>query len=372
MDFHFNNEQQQFGDALRRYLSREYIFEDRREIIKSTSGISELHWKNFTELGLLALPVPEAQGGFAGSPFDMLLVMQELGRALVVEPYWATAVCVEALRLAGDERFSVLLASTAAGESRIAFAFHESAAGYDLMRITTHAKAHSQGFVLSGQKVMVQHGGQAGHWLVPAMLNGHLALFMVSRDAAGAEVRDFSTVDGQRAATLVFDKVVGQQIEVADVAELIEQVADYGILLLCAEALGALDALNEATVEYAKDRQQFGIPIGRFQALQHRMVDMRIHTEQARSITLLAAARYTSGDPDERRQAICAAKVRVGQAARFVGQQAVQLHGAMGVSEEVMAGHWFKRLAVIDSMLGNVDHHLTRFAGLRSFSAETD
>lgn len=369
MDFNFNSEQQQFGDALRRYLSHEYSFEERRAIIASPQGISAVHWEKFTELGLMALPVPEAHGGFSGGPYDLLLVMQELGRALVVEPYWATAVGIEALRLAGDERFSSLLESIATGERRIAFAFHEPQTGYDLTSVKTLASAQGEGFVLKGRKVLVQHGAQVDEWLVPALLDGQLALFMVARDAPGTEVRDCLTIDGQRTASLLFDSVQGRRVNVADVPALIEHVADYGILLLCAEALGALDALNEATVEYSKTRQQFGTPIGRFQALQHRMVDMLIHAEQARSITLLAAAQYGSENPEDRRRAISAAKVRIGQAARFVGQQGVQLHGAMGVTEEVAAGHWFKRLAVIDSTLGNVDHHLARFTSLRSFIA---
>lgn len=367
MDFQFTSEQQQFGDALRRYLSNEYGFENRHGIIASAAGISDLHWANLAELGLLALPVPEAQGGFAGGPFDLLVVMQELGRTLVVEPYWATAVGVEALRLAGNERYAQVLTAVAGGECRLAFTFHEPGAGYDLTNIATRATAKGSGYVLSGHKALVTHGAQADYWLVPALLDERLGLFMVDRAASGAQAFDHRTVDGQRIATLRFDQAEGQLLSIEQIPALVEQVADYGIFLLCAEAIGALDALNTATVEYAKTRQQFGTPIGRFQALQHRMVDMRIHAEQARSITFLAAARYASGDPEVRKAAISAAKVRVGQAARFVGQQAVQLHGAMGVAEEFAAGHWFKRLAVIDSALGNVDHHLSRFASLPGF-----
>jgi alkylation response protein AidB-like acyl-CoA dehydrogenase len=372
MDFNFTEEQQQFRDALRRYLDNEYTFDARQKIVVSKEGVDAKHWTAFTELGLTALPAPEAQGGFDGGPVDMLVVMQELGRALVVEPYWATAVGIEALRLVGDSRANALLERAAGGEIKLAVAFHEPHARYDLFAIHTTAQAKGDGFVLSGRKSLVQHGAQADYWIVPARLNGEVALFAVERNAANAEITEYRTIDGQRAATLTFTDTPATRLGGADTgAATLERVADYATFLLCAEAVGMLDALNHATVEYTKERKQFGTPIARFQALQHRMVEMLIHAEQARSITYLAAARYTSEDADERRRAISAAKVRVGQAARFVGQQAVQLHGGMGVTNEVAAAHWFKRLSVIETTLGDVDHHLARFASLPGF-ADTD
>ncbi|MDI7046727.1 acyl-CoA dehydrogenase, partial [Escherichia coli] len=206
------------------------------------------------------------------------------------------------------------------------------------------------------------------YWIVPARFNGEIALFVVARDAAGVKITDYRTIDGQRAATLRFEGTPARRLTGKHAgAAALEHIADYGTVLLCAEAVGALDALNHATVEYTKTRQQFGQPIARFQALQHRMVEMLIHAEQARSVTYLAAVRYTSADADERRRAVSAAKVRVGQAARFVGQQAVQLHGGMGVTNEVAAAHLFKRLAIIETTLGDVDHHLARFAALPGF-----
>ncbi|MDR6411208.1 acyl-CoA dehydrogenase family protein [Paraburkholderia terricola] len=376
MDFNFNDEQQQFADALRRYLDKNYGFEARQAIVRSECGVSEAHWAAFTELGLTALPVPEAQGGFNGGPIDMLVVMQELGRALVVEPYWATAVGIEALRLAGtgEGEDASLLARVAQGEIKLAVAFHEPHARYDLFEIGTVATAASrqggQGgqYTLSGTKSVVLHGAQADYWIVPARLNGEIALFVVAREAAGVTLTDYRTIDGQRAATLEFNGTPARRLAGKHAgAAALEHVADYGTVLLCAEAIGALDALNLATVDYTKTRQQFGQPIARFQALQHRMVEMLIHAEQARSITYLAAMRYTSEHADERRRAVSAAKVRVGQAARFVGQQAVQLHGGMGVTNEVAAAHLFKRLAIIETTLGDVDHHLARFAALPGF-----
>jgi alkylation response protein AidB-like acyl-CoA dehydrogenase len=370
MDFTFNDEQQQFADALRRYLDKSYGFEARQAIVRSETGVSDVHWAAFAELGLTALPVPQAQGGFNGGPIDMLVVMQELGRALVVEPYWATAVGVEALRLAGSEagEDASLLERAAQGEIKLAVAFHEPHARYDLFSIETTASGQGGQQTLTGTKSVVLHGAQADHWIVPARLNGEIALFVVARNAGGVKVTDYRTIDGQRAATLEFNSTPARQLAGNHAgAAALEHIADYGTVLLCAEAIGALDALNLATVDYTKTRQQFGQPIARFQALQHRMVEMLIHAEQARSVTYLAAMRYTSPDADERRRAVSAAKARVGQAARFVGQQAVQLHGGMGVTNEVAAAHLFKRLAIIETTLGDVDHHLARFAALPGF-----
>jgi alkylation response protein AidB-like acyl-CoA dehydrogenase len=372
MDFNFTDEQQQFADALRRYLDKNYGFEARQAIVYSDAGASDTHWAAFTELGLTALPVPEEQGGFNGSPVDMLVVMQELGRALVVEPYWATAVGIEALRVAGSAQGedAALLERAAQGEIKLAVAFHEPHARYDLFAVDTTATQQGEHYALSGKKSVVLHGAQADHWIVPARLNGEIALFVVAREAAGTQITDYRTIDGQRAASLSFESTAARRLSGQHAgAAALEQIADYGTVLLCAEAVGALDALNRATVEYTKTRQQFGQPIARFQALQHRMVEMLIHAEQARSVTYLAAGRYASTDADERRRAVSAAKVRVGQAARFVGQQAVQLHGGMGVTNEVAAAHLFKRLAIIETTLGDVDHHLARFAALPGFAA---
>lgn len=376
MDFTFTDEQQQFADALRRYLSEQYGFEARQAIVRSDTGMSDTQWQALAELGLTALPVPEAQGGLGGSAIDMLVVMQELGRALVVEPYWATAVGVEALLVAGSGagEDAALLEAVAQGNKRLAVAFHEPNARYDLFALDTRACAQDGAYRLTGTKSVVQSGAQADVWIVPARLDdGTVGLFVVERGAALAEVTDYRTIDGQRAATIRLNGTRARQLTggARDAAAL-ERIADYATVLLCAEAIGALDALNRATVEYTKTREQFGVPIARFQALQHRMVDMLIHAEQARSLTYLAAVRYASDDADTRRKAVSAAKARVGQAARFVGQQAVQLHGGMGVTNEVAAAHLFKRLAIIETTLGDTDHHLARFAALPDFmKAET-
>lgn len=339
MNFTFSEEQQQFAHALRRYLDERYGFDARRAIIHSDAGVCDEQWRAFAELGLTALPVPEAHGGFGGGAVDMLVATQELGRALVVEPYWATAVGIEALRVAGsaDGEDAALLARAAQGDAKLAVAFHEPHARHDLFAIETLARPDGDGFALTGVKSVVRHGAQADVLIAPARLpNGAIGLFAIARGAAGADI------------------------------------VDYGVVLLCGEAIGALDALNHATLDYTKTREQFGVPIARFQALQHRMVDMLIHAEQARSLTYLAAVRYASDDANARRKAVSAAKARVGQAARFVGQQAVQLHGGMGVTDEVAAAHLFKRLSIIETTLGDVDHHLARFASLPDFALLQD
>ncbi|AOJ02395.1 pimeloyl-CoA dehydrogenase small subunit [Burkholderia mayonis] len=376
MNFTFSEEQQQFADALRRYLDERYGFDARRAIVHSDAGVSADQWRAFAELGLTALPVPEAHGGFGGGAVDMLVAMQELGRALVVEPYWATAAGIEAVRVAGSGsgEDAALLERVAQGDAKLAVAFHEPHARYDLFAIETTARPDGDAFALNGVKSIVQHGAQADVLIAPARLpNGALGLFAVARGAAGADVVDYRTIDGQRAATIRLSNTPARALAGGERdAAALEKISDYGIVLLCAEAIGALDALNRATLDYTKTRQQFGMPIARFQALQHRMVDMLIHVEQARSLAYLAAVRYASDDANTRRKAVSAAKVRIGQAARFVGQQAVQLHGGMGVTDEVAAAHLFKRLSIIETTLGDVDHHLARFASLPDFAALQD
>ena len=381
MDFNFNPEQTQFADALKRWIARDYGFEARRAIVHSDAGVSHAAWATLAELGMTALPVPEAQGGFSGSAVDMFVVMQELGRGLVVEPYFATVLGAEFLRLGGTH--GGLLERVAGGELKLACALGERQSRHDLRDIATRATRDGDGYVLSGEKKVVLHGAQAGMLLVSARSSGAqrgeegISLFVVPVDAPGLRMAGYRTLDGLRAAEIVFDQVrvdagalvgaVGQGWSILDAA------ADYGAGLLCAEAVGAMEAIFEATLDYLKTRQQFGAPIGKFQALQHRMADMYIHLEQARSMALLAAVKLGSTDAGERRRAVSAAKYRVNLAARYIGQQAVQLHGGMGVTDELPAAHYFKRLATIELTLGDADHHLARFIaqpGFRDTEAE--
>jgi len=366
MDFNYKEEQQQFADALRRWIERDYSFEKRRGIVHSDSGISTEAWATLVELGMTALPVPEAQGGFAGTAVDMLVVMQELGRGLVVEPYFATVLGARFLQLAGGQE--ALLERVAAGDLKLACALTEQSSRHDLAAIESVATGAADNAAVSGVKTVVLHGGQADAFIVSARADGGVALFLVDADTTGVVVRDCRTIDGMRAATVTFDHAPATPLGAPGQGwEILEAATDYGATLLCAEAIGVMDALFAATLEYLKTRQQFGAPIGKFQALQHRMADMFIHLEQARSLAMLAAVKVDSGDAEERRRVVSAAKARVGQAARFVGQQAVQLHGGMGVTDELPAAHLFKRLTTIGLTLGDADHHIERFIAQPGF-----
>lgn len=375
MDFNFTQEQQQFADALRRWVEKDYGFEQRSKIIHSESGVSDAAWATLTELGMTALPVPEEQGGFNGSAVDMLVVMQEIGRGLVVEPYFATVLGAQFLKLAGGHEG--LLEKVAAGELKLACALGEQQSRHNMADIATTARADGDGYVIDGKKRVVVHGAQAGMLIVSARSSGEqratdgVSLFVVAADMAGIKRTDYRTIDGQRAADISFEnvRVPGSALlgQVGAGWDILDAASDYGATLLCAEAVGAMDALNAATLEYLKTRQQFGVPIGKFQVLQHRMAEMFIHAEQARSLATLAAVKVGGDDAVERRRTVSAAKARVGQALKFVGQQAVQLHGGMGVTNELPAAHLFKRLTIIDLTLGDVDHHLARFAAQPGF-----
>jgi alkylation response protein AidB-like acyl-CoA dehydrogenase len=376
MDFNFNSEQLQFADALKRWIGRDYSFDARRAIIQSSSGTLDAAWATLAELGMTALPVAEEHGGFNGNAVDMFVVMQELGRGLVVEPYFATVLGAEFLRLGGGQ--GALLEQVAGGELKLACALGERQSRHDMFDIATRAQANADGWILNGEKKVVIHGGQAGMLVVSARSNGEqrgqdgVSLFVLRADTAGVTITDYRTLDGQRAADVRFENVqapraslLGQEGAGGDI---LDAALDYGASLLCAEALGAMEAIFEATLEYLKTRQQFGAPIGKFQALQHRMADMYIHLEQARSMALLAAVKVASSDAGERRRAVSASKYRINQAARYVGQQAVQLHGGMGVTDELPAAHYFKRLSTIELTLGDADHHLARFMAQPGFS----
>jgi alkylation response protein AidB-like acyl-CoA dehydrogenase len=369
MNFNFTQEQQQFSDALRRWVEKDYTFEHRNKIVYSEKGVSGDAWATLVELGMTALPIPEEQGGFNGSAVDMLVVMQELGRGLVVEPYFATVMGTEFLKLAGKQE--TLLAQVAAGEIKLACALGEKQSRHELFNIATVCKPNDDGYLINGVKTVVVHGAQADQLIVSARGNGNqrdtngISLFVVPADTAGIVRRDYRTIDGQRAADISFSNVevpASALLGNADAGwDILEAAADYGTTLLCAEAIGVMEVLNAATLEYLKTRKQFGIPIGKFQALQHRMAEMFIQLEQARSMATLAAVKVSSADAEERRRTVSAAKARVGQAMKFIGQQAVQLHGGIAVTNELPASHYFKRSAIIELTLGDTDHHLARF-----------
>ncbi|HWL85906.1 MAG TPA: acyl-CoA dehydrogenase family protein [Polyangiaceae bacterium] len=374
MDFRFSDEQTQLKELLDRFLTKEYSFETRRQIVQEASGFSRTMWRKFAELGLLGVGLPEAHGGFGGGAVDALVVMEAFGRALVVEPYaGAVLLCGGLLRDVGsDAQKAQWLPALTGGAFLFAFAHYEPGGRYELNRVATRAERQGAGYVLSGRKSLVQHGGSADYLIVSARTAGErddpegLSLFVVAAGAPGVSRRDYVTQDEQRAAEVVLDGVaVAEILRVGPEGQAfpaIERAVDFAIAASCAEAVGCMSALNAATVDYAKTRKQFGVPIGKFQALQHRMADMFIHTEQARSMAYLAAVKAHAEDAAERRRAVSAAKALVGQSARYVGQQAVQLHGGMGVTDELAVSHYFKRLTAINLTFGDAEHHLARFS----------
>jgi alkylation response protein AidB-like acyl-CoA dehydrogenase len=368
MDFNYTDEQNALRDTLSRYIAKDYPFEARRALAKSAEGFSRAHWKQFADLGLLALPFPEDFGGLNGNAVDTMLTMEAFGRGLVLEPYLATVVVAgHLIRDAGSAaQKEAILPAIAGGERMLALAHYERGARYEVSRVDTAAKADGAGWKISGAKAVVLGGNAADTLIVSANTGKGISLFLVDSKAAGVTVRSTMTQDGGRAAEVRLDNVaVGQDALVGaqdGALPAIERALDYGIAALCAEAVGIMAALDEATLEYLKTRKQFGQPIGRFQALQHRMVDMVIATEQSRSMAMMAAVKADSSDAAERRRAISAAKAYIGQQARFVGQQAVQLHGGMGVVDELNVSHWFKRLTMIELTFGNTDHHLGQFS----------
>jgi pimeloyl-CoA dehydrogenase small subunit len=372
MDFSYTEEQQALQDSLRRFLAKEYDFEKRRQISRSAAGYSKEHWRTLAEMGVLGLGIPEAHGGMNGSPVDTMLVMESFGRALVLEPYLPTVVlCGGLVRDAGTEaQQAALLPAIAMGELLMAFAHYEQGSRYALEHVATTAKREGNGYVLNGAKSLVLSGLQAGKLLVSARTAGGardragVSLFLVDREAPGVSVQGYVTQDGGRAAEVRLAEVhVGADALLGPeggALPVIERAVDLAIAALCAEAVGAMDALLETTREYLKTRKQFGTPIGRFQVLQHRMADMLIAIEQARSMAMVAAVKVQSEDAAERRRMVSSAKALVGQSARYVGQQAVQLHGGMGVTDELAAAHLFKRLTVINATFGDADHHLAQ------------
>lgn len=379
MNFDYTQEQQQFADALRRWIAKDYGFEQRRAIVHGDEGVSGKAWDALAELGVTALAMPASVGGFDGSALDMFIVMEELGRGLVVEPCFATAMGAQFLMLSG--RHEARLEEIAAGRLKLACALGERQSRHDLFDIATTAKASDGGYLLNGVKTVVTHGAQAHQLVVSARSSGArrdtggISLCLVPRDAPGLNVRDYRTIDGLRAAHVELSNVQlpASSLLCAEGAgwEMLEAATDYGIALLCGEAVGAMEMLNTETLAYLKTRQQFGVAIGSFQALQHRMVDMVIHLDQARAVAMLAAATLSADiDPQERRRMASAAKVRVGQAMKFIAQQAVQLHGGMGLMDELPVSHHVKRLTVIESMLGDTDHHLARFAEQPAFAGD--
>src|SRR3989440_1228998 len=337
-------------------------------------GWSRGMWRQYAELGLTALPFSEEHGGIGAGPVETMIVMEAFGRALALEPYLATIVLGGAFLRHGatDAVKGELLPKVAAGEALLAFAHIERQARYDLADIATTARNDGAGYVLNGEKSLALHGDCADKLIVSARVSGDqrakngIGLFLVDAKQEGVSRRGYPTMDGLRAAEITLSNVkVGADAVVGEPGNgypLIERVADSGIAALAAEAVGAMGAMHEITVDYLKQRKQFGVPIGNFQVLQHRAGDMLIALEQARSMAMLASMMSEEQDAAERRKAIAAAKVQIGRSAKIVGEGAIQLHGGIGMTMEYKVGHYFKRATMIDKTFGDADHHLAALA----------
>lgn len=374
MNFEYSDEQKLLSDTLKRFLATGYNFDARAKIMASPAGYSEDVWAVLAEMGLLGVPFAEAHGGFGGTTVDMMIVMEAIGEGLLVEPYLATVglggrFVARGGTAAQQQR---ILPGLIQGKTKMAFAHTEPGARYDVAHVAMRAKKSGDGWVLDGDKRMVLHGGAADLLVVSARTAGGdrdergLSLFLVERGAPGLTLTEYRTIDNLRVADLRFTGVpVAREALIG--AEgggfaLADEVVDYATALVCAEAVGAIKYAHDATLQYLKERRQFGVPIGTFQALQHRMVDILISYEQARSIATLACVKVDTAEAAERRRVVSAAKIKIADAARHVSQEAVQLHGGMGMTEELKISHTFRRLTMIAQVFGDADHHLERFA----------
>ena len=368
MDFDFSDDQRLLKDSVDRLIADRYNFEQRKKYAQEPNGWSADMWRQYAELGLLGLPFPEAHGGFGGGPVEMMTVMEAFGRGLVLEPYFATVILGGGLiRHAGSEAQQAdLLPKIASGDLKLAFAHVERHSRYDLHDVGVTAKKDGDGWVLDGEKSVVLHGDCADKILVTARISGGhrdksgIGLFLVDAHTPGVSRRGYPTQDGLRAAEISLARAHAEDVlgDPAGALPAVQRTVDEAIAALCAEAVGAMTAMHESTVDYMKQRKQFGRAIGDFQVLQHRAVDMFVSLEQARSMTMLATMMAASDDTKERHQITSAAKVQIGNSGKHIGEEAVQLHGGIAMTMEYKVGHYFKRMTMINLLFGDAAHHL--------------
>lgn len=377
MDFSLSDEQQLLVDSVGRFLRNEYDFETRRRLAATSLGWDEGNWRTIAEMGLTALLVPESFGGIGGTMADMALVAEQFGRHLVLEPYLPTAILGPvALTLGGsDAARQELLPQIAEGTIRIAFAHQEPRGRHARTFVTTRAERDGDGWRIAGHKAVVRNAATADRILVSARTAGDdrdehgISLFLIDATSDGITRRDYQTVDGGRASEVMLDKVVAGPDALIGEADnghaLLDLLLDHGAAALSVEAVGAMQGLHDLTLDYLRTREQFGTPIGRFQVLQHRMVDIMMELEQSRSIAYVAAmALAEEPDATQRARAVSAAKAKIAEAGRQIGEAAVQMHGGIAMTEEYAAGHYFKRLTMIADEFGDAAHHLARFSAL--------
>ena len=375
MDFNFTETQDMLRDTLARFLADTYDFDRRQKMIASNGGRDPGIWKALaTDLGILSAPFSEDQGGLGGGPLENMIMMEEFGKVIAVEPYLQTVVIGGgALKAAGGAMADALIPDIIAGNAIIAFAYAEPQGRYDLANLRTSARKDGAGYVLNGHKGVVYAAPWATHLLVTARTGGSqreasgVSLFLVDAKSAGIVRRDYPCVDGFQASEVYFENVavpadalLGEE---GAGLPLVERIVDEATVAVCAEACGVTRRLHEGTLEYSKQRQQFGQPIGRFQVLQHRMADMFLDVEQIVSMTLMATLKLDL-PADERKAAVSLAKAKVSRSAKFVGQNAIQTHGGIGITQELAIGHYFKRSTMIEGQFGSADFHLDRFERL--------
>jgi alkylation response protein AidB-like acyl-CoA dehydrogenase len=374
MDFQPTEDRRMLADTLNRFIAEQYGFETRDTLARSAEGFSREMWGRFAELGIVGALFGEADGGYGGEGFDIAAVFESLGRGLVVEPFLGALVVGRMVALAGSDAQKALISRLIEGGVIAAFAHDEPGSHYELARVSTRAQRAADGeWTLNGAKGIVQQGEAADVFLVSARTRGPedaedgISLFLVPRDAAGVSVRGYRTIEGGRAAEVVLNdvRVPGDALLGAPDAGFatLERGIGFGVLALAAEALGAMDVAKEFTLDYLRTRKQFGVPIGSFQALQHRMADLLLEIEQARSAVINAAAALGAGRV-ARERALSAAKYSIGRIGARVAEECIQLHGGIGMTWELPLAHYAKRLVMIDHQFGDEDHHLERYIAL--------
>ncbi|SAL63384.1 acyl-CoA dehydrogenase domain-containing protein [Caballeronia choica] len=374
MNFQHTEDRRMLADTLNRFVSEQYAFETRDRLARSADGFSREMWGRFAELGIVGALFGEADGGFGGEGFDIAVVFESLGRGLVVEPFLGALMVGRAVALAGSDAQKALIAQLIEGSAVAALAHDEPGSHYELAQVATRAVRRADGgWTLTGAKAVVQQGEAASVFLVSARTSGAvdaedgISLFLVPREAAGLSLRGYRNIDGGRAAEVVLNEVcVGGDALLGQPGAgfaTLEQSIGCGVLALCAEALGAMDVAKDFTLEYLRTRKQFGVLIGSFQALQHRMADLLLEIEQARSAVINAAAALGS-ERVARERALSAAKTSIGRIGARVAEECIQLHGGIGMTWELPLAHYAKRLVLIDHQLGDEDHHLERYIAL--------
>ena len=375
MDFTFNEEQTLIQDQVDQFVQKEYDWETRQSLSNSDLGFGESNWQKFAELGWLGISVSEDSGGFGGSAIESMLIMEAFGKGLVVEPFLETMIMAGSLidDYGSDEQKSSILEPAISGEMHLALAYAEPQSRFNLSDVVTEAKAEGENYILNGYKSVVMNGPSANKIIISARTSSSqldengITLFIVDSDSKGLSKTNYKTVDGRRASDLTIENVsVSKDNIIGNLDsgfEILDSAIDKAILAISAEAVGAMEVLYKTTVEYTKTREQFGTSIGKFQVLQHRMVDMFMEYEQCKSLLYMATMKHEEGAPDAKK-AISGLKYQVGKAGKFIGQQAVQLHGGMGVTDELNVGHYFKRLTTVGTIFGNTDYHLKKYTSL--------